>query len=452
MKLFARDALLPTGWARDVAIEIDDGGMIRGVDVEFAIPADAEHVSGPLVPGMPNVHSHAFQRALAGLTERGGPAADNFWMWRETMYRFLERLGPEDNEAIAAQLYVEMLKAGYTSVGEFHYLHHDPKGEPYADPGELARRIVTAAARAEIRLTLLPVFYAHADFGGKPPAAGQKRFVHTPESYCRLVAKLERDAARSGYTLGVAPHSLRAVMPEELTQVVARAPRDSPLHIHAAEQKREVDQCYAWSGRRPVQWLLENAGIDERWCIVHATHMVDSEVQALAKSRAVAGFAPTTEADLGDGMFPGDSYVAAKGRFGVGSDCNTVVDPFAELRQVEWVQRLKVCRRNVLVGEGESSGLKLWQMAAAGGAQALAQPVGAIAIGRRADFVVMNTDDPALAEQPSRNVMDAAIFGPGRRVVRDVMVAGRWVVGEGHHSDEEAILIRYRQTIKRLLA
>src|SRR5438093_13088715 len=192
MKLFARDALLPSGWAHDVLVDVAGDGSIRTVEVAFAAPADAERVQGPLVPGMPNVHSHAFQRALAGLTERGGPAADNFWTWRETMYRFLERLGPSDNEAIAAQLDVEMLKAGYTSVGEFHYLHHDPKGEPYADPGELARRIVAAAARADIRLTLLPVFYAHADFGGKPPTAGQKRFVHTPESYCRLVAKLER--------------------------------------------------------------------------------------------------------------------------------------------------------------------------------------------------------------------------------------------------------------------
>jgi formimidoylglutamate deiminase len=452
MRLFARDALLPAGWARDIVVDIDGHGEIRAVDVAFATPADAERVQGALVPGMPNVHSHAFQRALAGLTERGGPRADNFWTWRTEMYRFLERIGPDEQEAIATQLYMEMLKAGYTSVGEFHYLHHDPAGRPYANPAEMAERVRAAAATTGLRLTLLPVFYAHSDFGGAPPLPAQRRFIHDIESFRALFAALAR---QRGETLGVAPHSLRAVSPAELAELceLARAHEDhTPIHIHAAEQRREVDDCMAWSGVPPLQWLLDNADVDERWCIVHATHMEPDEARKLASTGAVAGLCPTTEADLGDGVFPAVGYRAAGGRIGIGGDSHVGVDPFLELRLIEAAQRLMLRKRNVLARDGESSGLVLYQAALAGGAQALAQPAGAIAVGRRADLLVLDGDDPALAEQAPSNLLDAAIFGPARRVVRDVMVAGRWVIGEGHHADEETILARYRQTMKRLLA
>ena len=455
MKLFARDALLPTGWAREVAIDIDDDGTIRAIDVAFAAPGEAEVVSGPLLPGMPNVHSHAFQRALAGLTERGGPAGDDFWSWREAMYRFLERLDPDDNEAIAAQLYVEMLKAGYTAVAEFHYLHHDPAGEPYANPVEMAERIRNAADSTGIALTLLPVFYAHASFGSASTSASQRRFRHSVDSFGALFDTLRVDTSQTPTTrVGIAPHSLRAVTADELEAVVAHARAAcavTPIHIHAAEQRKEVEDCVAWCGKRPVEWLLD-FGLDRSWCIVHATHMTEREAAGLAASGAVAGVCPTTEADLGDGIFAADAFFAAGGRLGIGGDSHVGVDPFAELRLFESTQRLKRERRNVLAGQGESSGVRLWQTAAIGGAQALAQPVGAIAVGRRADFVVLNAEEPALVEQRPQTLLDAAIFGPGRRVVRDVMVAGRWVVGDGHHADEEAILVRYRQTMKRLLA
>jgi formimidoylglutamate deiminase len=452
MKLFARDALLPTGWAHDIVIDIAGNGEIRAVDVAFATPDDAERVQGALVPGMPNVHSHAFQRALAGLTERGGPRTDDFWTWRTEMYRFLERIGPDDQEAIAMQLYLEMLKAGYTSVGEFHYLHHDPAGRPYANPAEMAERIRAAAATTGMRLTLLPVFYAHSDFGGAPPLPAQRRFIHDTESFCALFGAL---AGQHGETLGIAPHSLRAVAPEELAELceIAQAREDpTPIHIHAAEQRREVDDCRAWSGASPVQWLLDNADVDECWCVVHATHMESEEARKLASTGAVAGLCPTTEADLGDGVFPAVDYCAARGRIGIGGDSHVGVDPFLELRLIEAAQRLVLRKRNVLARDGESSGLVLYQAALSGGAQALAQPVGAIAVGRRADLLVLDGDDPALAEQAPSNLLDAAIFGPVRRAVRDVMVAGRWVIGEGHHADEETILARYRQTMKRLLA
>src|SRR6266516_544959 len=346
MKLFARDALLTSGWAHDVV-----------VDVAFAAPADAERVQGPLIPGMPNVHSHAFQRALAGLTERGGPGADNFWTWRTEMYRFLERIGPNEEEAVAAQLYIELLKAGYTSVGEFHYLHHDPAGRPYANPGEMAERIRAAAATTGIRLTLLPVFYAHSDFGGASPLPAQRRFIHDTESFRALFAALAR---QPGETLGIAPHSLRAVAPAELAELrelaLAREER-TPIHIHAAEQRREVDDCMAWSGLPPVQWLLDNTDVDERWCVVHATHMEAKEARGLAATGAVAGLCPTTEADLGDGVFPAAGYRAARGRIGIGGDSHVGVDPFLELRLLEATQRLALEKRNVLARDGESSGL-----------------------------------------------------------------------------------------------
>jgi formimidoylglutamate deiminase len=452
MKLFARDALLPTGWAHDVLVDVGADGSILSVDVAFATPVDAERVQGPLVPGMPNVHSHAFQRALAGLTERGGPSADNFCTWRTEMYRFLERVGPEEQEAVAAQLYLELLKGGYTSVGEFHYLHHDPAGRPYANPAEMAERIRAAAGATGIGLTLLPVFYAHSDFGGAAPLAAQRRFIHDTGGFLRLVAALAR---KQGQKLGIAPHSLRAVVPAELSEIVAFARSEldaAPIHIHVAEQRKEVAACVAWSGARPVDWLLDHADIDARWCIVHATHMTPGETQSLASTGAVVGLCPSTEADLGDGVFPTGAFLAAGGRLGIGGDSHVGVDPFLELRLVEAVQRLKLQKRNVFARQGESSGHTLYQTALAGGARALAQPVGAIATGCRADLVVLNGDDPALVEQAAQNVLDAAIFGPGRQIVRDVMVAGRWVIGEGHHADEEAILVRYRQTLRHLLA
>lgn len=451
MKLFARDALLPKGWARDVVVAVGADGSIQTVDVALAAPADAEHVQGPLIPGMPNVHSHAFQRALAGLTERGGPSADNFWTWRTEMYRFLERIGPDEQEAIAAQLYLELLQSGYTSVGEFHYLHHDPLGRPYANPIEMAERIRAAAAATGIGLTLLPVFYAHSDFGGAAPLPAQRRFIYDTGGFLRFVTAL---ANNKGHALGIAPHSLRAVSPGELSEIVAFAKATlagAPIHIHASEQRKEVDDCVAWSGARPVEWLLAHAAVDARWCIVHATHMAAAEARSLAASGAVVGLCPSTEADLGDGIFPAPAFLAAGGRLGIGGDSHVGVDPFLELRLLESAQRLTLQKRNVLVQAGESSGATLYQTALAGGARALAQPVGAIAPGHRADLVVLNRDEPALIEHAARDVLDAAIFGPGRRIVRDVMVAGRWVVGEGHHADEEAILMRYRQTLKRLL-
>ena len=451
MNYHAPSALLPDGWADAVAIDVDATGTI--VAVAPNARADAREVlAGPVVPAMPNAHSHAFQRSLAGRTGRAAAGSDDsFWTWRQAMYAFLDRVDADAFEAIAAQAYVEMAKAGYASVAEFHYVHHDPAGRPYDDPAELARRIVAAAATAGIALTLLPVFYAHGGFGGLPTTAGQRRFAHSVRTFAHLYDRLRDAAAPRGYVLGVAPHSLRAVTADELGQVVRLAEPAAPVHIHAAEQTREVDDCYAWSRMRPVEWLVTQAGVDARWCLVHATHMTEREIAALAASGAVAGLAPTTEADLGDGTFPGLAYVNAGGRFAVGSDSNTQISPFAELRQLEWSQRMRARRRNVLpAAAGATIGTSLWAAAARGGAQALAQPVGAIAVGRRADLVVLDARDPALAEQARDDVLDAAIFGPCRNPIRDVLARGRFVVRDGRHVAEDAVFARYRAALARL--
>jgi formimidoylglutamate deiminase len=453
MRMFAPAALLPEGWARDVVLDIGDDGHIAGVARD--VTADGlERLAGPVVAAMPNLHSHAFQRALAGRTGRASLGnMDSFWTWRQAMYAFLDHVDADDFEAITAQAYVEMAKAGYAGVAEFHYVHHDSAGKPYADPAELAWRVVAAAQTAGLALTLLPVFYAHAGFGGTPTTAGQRRFVHTTYTFTHFFERLRERAAAHGYVLGVAPHSLRAVTPEELGQIVRLAPADAPVHIHAAEQTREVDECFAWSRMRPVEWLLTQAEVDARWCVVHATHMTEKEITALAHIGAVAGLAPTTEADLGDGTFPGVAYLAAGGRFGVGSDSNTIIDPFAELRQLEWSQRMRARRRNVLGGTGRTTvGSMLWTRAAAGGAQALARNTGAIEAGKRADLIVLDSADTALAEQAPDDVLDAAIFGPARHPVRDVMVGGRWIVRAGRHLAEDEVLVRYRAALTRMAA
>ena len=448
-RLHATSALLRSGWASDVAIDIDARGVIVAVTPN-ARDAIAERLAGPAIPAMPNVHSHAFQRALAGRTGRATNRDDSFWTWRDAMYAFLARVDADAFGAIAAQAYVEMAKAGYASVAEFHYVHHDVDGRAYADPAELAWRIANAARDAGLALTLLPVFYAHGDFGGVPPAAQQRRFVHSIDGFARLLSALIDDAAKRNYVVGIAPHSLRAVMEDELATLVRLAPKNSPLHIHAAEQAREVDDCIKAYGMRPIEWLVDHAGVDARWCIVHATHMTGHETSALAQSGAVAGLAPTTEADLGDGIFPAHAYVDAGGALAVGSDSNTIIDPFAELRQLEWSQRLLLRRRNVLANGDTSVGTSLWARAALGGAQALAQRTGAIEVGRRADIIVLDSSDPALVEQEPCDILDAAIFGPCRRPVRDLMVGGRWIVRDGAHAREAEVSARYRDALRAL--
>lgn len=449
-RLWFEQALLPEGWADAVAVEVEDGQI---ASVTANAPRDgAESFAGAAVPGLCNLHSHAFQRGMAGLTERRGETSDSFWTWRETMYRFLARLTPDDVEAIAAELYAEMLEAGFTSVGEFHYLHHAPDGGPYDNRAEMAVRIAAATAETGIGLTLLPVLYETGSFGGAPSTEGQRRFVNDIDRFLGLVEG-SRAAVRDLHdaVVGVAPHSLRAVPPASLDRVVAEFP-DGPIHIHAAEQRKEVDDCLAWSGRRPVAWLLENQPVDARWCLIHSTHMDETEVAALAKSGSVAGLCPITESNLGDGIFSGVDFLQAGGRFGVGSDSDVRISVAEELRTFEYSQRLRDEQRNCLATEPGSTGRQIFTRAVAGGAQALGRNTGALEAGRAADIVRLAPDHPALVAARDDSWIDGWVFSGGNACVADVWAAGRHVVRDGRHIGRDRIAPRFAATMRGLLA
>jgi len=448
-ELFFDHALLPSGWARDVRIAAADGTIAAAT--AGASRDGAEHIPGIAVPGVPNLHCHAFQRGMAALAERRGPQVDSFWTWREVMYRFLDRLTPDDVEAIAAFAYMEMLEAGFTAVGEFHYLHHDVDGRPYADIGEMAARIAKASADTGIGLTLLPSFYAYGGFGGAPATPGQRRFLNDPDRFLRLV---ERSRAivtgLPAAQVGIAPHSLRAVTPETLRAVCAAAVA-GPIHIHVAEQVKEVEDSVAALGGRPVEWLLDNAGLDARWCVIHATHTTESEIRLLAASGAVVGLCPLTEASLGDGIFKGADYLAAGGRFGIGTDSNIQIDAAAELRQLEYGQRLARRARNVMTTEeGESTGRRLFASVLAAGAQALQRPIGALTVGSRADIVVLDGNHTDLASRRDDQWIDAWVFVAGRAAVNRVIVGGATVVEAGQHRRRADIAASYRRVVAKL--
>ncbi len=444
-------ALLPDGWAEDVLVTADAAGWITAVTPGMA-PGGARRLRGALIPGLPNLHSHSFQRAMAGATERRGPdGQDSFWSWREVMYRFGERLGPEEAEAIAAQLQVELLEWGFTSLAEFHYLHHQPDGTPYAEPAEMALRNLAAARRTGIGLTLLPVLYRHGGIFGLPPAPGQRRFLNDLDAYRRI---LETCRAAVGddpqAAIGLAPHSLRAVTPEMLAAV---AEEPGPLHIHIAEQQREVAECLAATGARPVQWLLDHLPVDARWCLIHATHMNPAETAALAATGAVAGLCPTTEASLGDGFFPLPDWVAAGGRFGVGTDSHVGTAARDELRLLETGQRLRLQSRAVAASEAlPHPGRFLLEGALAGGAIACGRPLGAIAPGLRCDLVELDAGHPLLAGHQGDGLLDAWVFSGGANAIRTVIGGGRVVVEEGRHVEAEAIGAAYGGVMRRLLA
>lgn len=446
MSVHAKSALLPKGWAKNVRIEISDSKIASVNENTVALPGD--ELLEVLVPAMPNLHSHAFQRAIAGMVETRGATEDSFWSWRTLMYRFALNMTPEQMEAVAAQLYVEMLEAGFGRVGEFHYLHHDKDGGQYANIAELAERIAAAAYGTGISLTLLPVLYAHSGFGGQMPVEGQRRFINSADSFARLLEGCRK--AVSGLpesVVGVAPHSLRAVTAEQL-QFAANLAPDAPLHIHIAEQVKEVEDCVAWSGKRPVQWLLDNAEVTDRWCLIHATHMTQQETEHVAKSGAVAGLCPITEANLGDGTFPAVEFLAHGGSFGVGSDSNVLIGVGEELRQLEYSQRLVHRARNVIAPANGSTGRSLFDAALAGGAKALGARAG-IETGRAADFVSLDMSAAPYLE--GDHILDGWIFGNLVKPDR-VWINGRSVVRDGRHVNREEIARRFRHTMNQLLS
>ncbi|MGF9563071.1 formimidoylglutamate deiminase [Neorhizobium sp. BT27B] len=444
--IFAQSALLPNGWVSNVRLTMAAGHIA-------AIEAGAEPQSGDerhavLLPSMPNLHSHAFQRGMAGLAEVRGPSNDSFWSWRTVMYKFALSMTPEHVEAVAAQLCMEMLEAGFSRVGEFHYLHHDRDGTPYANPAELAARIAAASVETGLSLTLLPVFYAHSGFGGGAPAEGQRRFIHSLDAFEKLMSSCGNlIGGLDGAVLGVAPHSLRAVTPEELAAVLQMA-KGGPVHIHVAEQVKEVEDCIAWSGARPVEWLLDNAPVDERWCLIHATHMTDTETRAMAKRRAVAGLCPITEANLGDGIFAAPAFLEEGGQFGIGSDSNILISLPEELRTFEYSQRFGLRARNVVAESGGSTGRRLFEGALAGGAQALGTAAGLVE-GYPADMVSLDVSTtPYLAPD---NILDHWLFAGGVSV-DCVWARGIRQVSGGRHNRRQEISSRFQAAMKELLS
>ena len=451
--LFARHALLQegatAGWQGDVLIEWDARGNLTRVEPKARPPigvARAEYV----VPGMVNLHSHAFQRALGGLTEKAGDGPDSFWTWRELMYRFAQHITPEQVEAIAAQLFSECLRHGYTALCEFHYIQRDPAGGMYARPAEMAERVAAAGQQSGIGLTLLPVLYSHSGFGEQSQKPEQKRFQTDVDTVLHIVEALA--PLRNGQLeVGAAPHSLRAASVKQIQELMAALPKERPLHIHIAEQQGEVQQSLDFCGRRPVEYLFDQLAVDARWCLVHATHLNEAEVAQLAASGAVAGLCPSTEANLGDGLFPLGDYLAQGGRWGIGSDSHVSQSPVEELRWLEYGQRLIHQRRNVAATPARRDvALNLWQDALLGGAQAAGRPVGALLQGRRADLLVLDAAHPNLDGVLDADVLGRLVFCGNDNLVRDVLAGGRWVVQGGRHMAQEAIGRRYRQALQQL--
>lgn len=446
---FAPRALLADGWHEDVLITTDASGQIAELTPN-STPGSATRLAGPVIPAIANLHSHAFQRAMAGLAEVAGDPQDSFWTWRDLMYRMVQRLSPEQVGDIATHLYIDMLKGGYSQVAEFHYLHHDAQGKPYADDAMLLN-LIAAAETAGIGQTLLPVLYSYSGFGSQPASDGQRRFIQQTEAYLQQQQRAAQwSASKPLLNHGICFHSLRAVSEAQMREVLAAGAADVPVHIHVAEQEKEVNDSLAWSGERPVSWLYNRFEVDQRWCLIHATHLDDSEIQRMAASGAIAGLCPTTEANLGDGIFPAVEYIAQGGRWGIGSDSHVSLSAQEELRWLEYGQRLRDRRRNrITLPHQPSVGDLLWQQAAQGGAQACAINTGELAVGKRADWLVLE-NDAFLSSVSSAALLNRWLFGGTQSQIRDVFVAGNQVISEGHHPAEEAAAARFAQAMSAL--
>jgi formimidoylglutamate deiminase len=472
--------LLPQGWASNARVTVAEDGRISAIqagdggsakwgsntegggnaedngDAVAGGPQQIERIEGFVVPGMPNAHSHAFQRGMTGNTEFRLSARDSFWTWRQAMYGLANRIEPEDLQVMATQLFIEMLKAGYTSVAEFHYLHRRPAGDHYPDGMGLWDAIMAAAAASGIGLTLLPTLYQTSDFGAAPLKPEQARFASDTDWFLRRVeARIgaERSAAPAALRTGAAFHSLRAVPLETLREAALALRRIDPalpLHIHVAEQIPEVDSCKAHTGRRPIELLLETGLLDQHWCLVHATHATAAELQGIAATKATVCLSVTTEANLGDGFFEAARFLKLGGRLCVGSDSQATVCPAEELRWLEYQQRLRKKRRAVLADRRDPHvGTRLWRDAARHGAQAIGQPAGTIEVGRRADWLVLDGAHPSMAGSVPDNALDHLVFAGGSAAIRDVMVAGRWVVKDRHHAAEPMLHGRFVDLMKR---
>ena len=473
MKLYAENILLKDGWAAKQTITIEQGVITA---IETGMIAGAEIAKGAVIPGMVNCHSHAFQRAFAGFSEQGSEGQDSFWTWRKIMYQFLAQLTDVDAKNIAKQLYIEMLKMGYTRVAEFHYLHHDIDGSTYdanategrtskvisskgssAKLATMAQAIFTAAKESGIGLTLLPVLYQHGGFGEQAPNDGQKRFINSTEQFNQLVSDcFALSEQYSNTNVGIAPHSLRAVDKASLISAVTHVrglDKQAPIHIHISEQQKEVDDCLQHYGKRPVQWLLDNIELDKFWCLIHATHIDEAERKGIIAKQAIAGICPTTEANLGDGIFPTTEFLAEQGTIAIGSDSHISVNPIEELRWLEYAQRLIKQQRAILASDEQASvGQNLWQQAAQGGAQSTNSNTGCLAIGKQADLLVLDSDKTKLYANANQHLLDSMIFASQQNPVADVMVNGVWQIRAQQHVEQEQASDNFAKLLVRLSA
>ncbi len=454
MKLFADKILLASGWATNKTLTIENGIIIR---IETGKTNATESAQGAVIPGMVNCHSHAFQRAFAGFSEQGSDSQDSFWTWRAIMYKFLDQLSADNVQVIATQLYIEMLKMGYTRVAEFHYLHHQIEGKNYTPLATMAQAIFNAAKEAGIGLTLLPVLYQFAGFGGQTPNRGQQRFINSSEQFNRLVsACFVLSSEYNNTNVGIAPHSLRAVDKKSLLNAVAYVrslDKQAPIHIHISEQQQEVDDCLNYYQQRPVQWLLENAELDRHWCLIHATHINEQERQGIIASQAIAGICPTTEANLGDGLFPITEFLREAGTFAIGSDSHISVNPIEELRWLEYGQRLSKQQRAILADIQQTSvGQNLWQRAALGGAQSTNSNTGELAMGKQADLLVLDPKQSRLFAHKEQHLLDSMIFASQQNPVQDVMVNGTWVIKNNQHLLQQQSADAFAELLAKLSA
>ncbi|MCP4788848.1 MAG: formimidoylglutamate deiminase [Gammaproteobacteria bacterium] len=450
MKSYYADyALLSTGWCPQVRFQVING-QFANIQANSKAQVQDIHLSGPILPGMVNLHSHAFQRAMAGLAEVSLNPADSFWSWRDLMYGLVNKLTPEQVQTIASFLYIDMLKAGYTQVAEFHYLHHQSNGQAYDNPATMALAVRDAALDTGIGQTLLPVLYSHSDFGGQPANDGQKRFLHDVDSYLQLQQQLHDSNTSSRINQGLCFHSLRAVTKAQIQHTLAASNANWPIHIHIAEQQKEVNNCISWSGQRPVAWLANEIGLNDRWCLVHATHIDDRELQQIIQSQAVVGICPSTEANLGDGIFPAAALAQGGGRFGIGSDSHVCLSPAEEIRLLEYSQRLQQQQRNRLYDENHASvGNYMYQKCVADGAAACGLSAG-LAEGNRADFISLDISYPTLACAAPEKWLDLWCFGSNHNPVRDVYVAGNHVINQGQHHLQDSTYLAMQACLKQL--
>ncbi|MBS1103198.1 formimidoylglutamate deiminase [Gluconobacter sp. Dm-62] len=453
-ELFAKQALLPDGWRRNVRITVAKDGTFSSIIPDSAFSADMQRYD-VVIPTQISLHSHAFQRAMGGLAERKQNPDDTFWTWRTRMYQLAHRISPEQMQDVAAFLYMQMLKAGYSQVAEFHYLHNAVDGRPYASPAEMSSRLAAAATDAGIGITLLPTLYARGGFDGSPLNEAQKRFSSTSETIADILSDLQAEWHGSQLVrTGIGLHSLRAVDIQSVSPLLQAAGPGAPIHIHIAEQQREVDTCLSITGQRPVDHLMSHASIDARWCLVHATHLSDDEVTAIARSTAVAGLCPITEANLGDGIFPFEAYVAQGGRFGIGSDSNVLLSPWEELRLLEYGLRLQRQKRCIALPPGQKGSIGAWlyHQCLAGGAQACGVSLDGLRPGARADLCVIDEQALSLPDLQEDDILDSAIFATSHPPVRHVMCAGQWRITDGHHADEVRLTQAFHATLRTLMA